>query len=50
MLKGFYEITKEYFLFYLKLVKDINSKYFQLNPYAPCIKNNIIEGDHIDLV
>ena len=38
------------FIIYLKLVKDIKLKHFQMNHYDPSIANNIVEGDQMDLV
>jgi hypothetical protein len=44
MLKALYEMLVTSLLYYKKLVKDIKSIGFILNPYDPCMTNQIIEG------
>jgi hypothetical protein len=43
-------------LFYLKLVADLEAKYFEINPHNPCVANKMIKGKqftvrwHVDAV
>ena len=37
-------------LFYLKFVKNIKSIGFELNPYDPCVANNIVDGAQLTVV
>ena len=44
MLKAMYGLLRSALLFYLKLVQDLQSYGFELNPYDPCVANKMI-GD-----
>ena len=50
MLKTVDGIVNYTLLFHLSLVKNLKSKYLQLNPYDPFVTNNIIEGYQMTLV
>jgi hypothetical protein len=43
--KALYGMMKSAMLFYCKLVADLRSIGFELNPYDPCVANKIIDGD-----
>ena len=37
-------------LFYLNFVKNLKSIGFKLNPYDPCVANNIVDGAQLTVV
>ena len=37
-------------LFYLKLVNNLKSIGFELNPYDPCVANKIVDGAQFTVV
>ncbi len=45
--KAVYGMMKSALLFYRKLVADLTSLGFELNPYDPCVANKIINGKQI---
>lgn len=45
--KALYGIMKSALLFYQKLVTDLQSIGFILNPYDPCIANKMINGQQM---
>ena len=48
--KAFYGLLRSALLFYRKLVKDLDSYGFQINPYDPCVANNIINNNQMTLL
>ena len=42
-LNALYEIMKAALLLYIKFVANLKSVGFQLNPYNPCVANNIVD-------
>jgi hypothetical protein len=44
LLKALYGTLQASFLFYKKLKKDLESLGFKINPYDPCVANQIIDG------
>ena len=50
LLKALYGCLQSALLFYKKLVKDLLSKGFMLNPYDPCVANKDIEGSQFTVV
>ena len=49
-LNSLYVIIKAALLFYPKFVKNLKSIGFELNPYDPCVANNIVDGAQLTLV
>ena len=49
-LNSLYSIMKAALLFYLKLVKNLKSIGFVLNPYDPCVANKIFDGTQLTVV
>ena len=49
-LNDLYGIMKAALLFYLKFVKNLKSIGFVLNPYDPCVANNIVDGAQLTVV
>jgi hypothetical protein len=49
-LKAVYGTLRAALLFYKKLVKDLKSIGFELNPYDPCVANKIINGKQFTIV
>ncbi len=45
--KALYGMMKSALLFYQKLVTDLQSIGFILNPYDPCIANKMINGQQM---
>jgi hypothetical protein len=45
--KALYGMMKSALLFYRKLVADLRSIGFELNPYDPCITNKIIDSEQV---
>jgi hypothetical protein len=48
--KALYGCLRSALLFYLKLVGDIESQGFALNPYDPCVANKVINGTKFTVV
>ncbi len=44
MQKALYGLLRSALLFYRKLVGDLESDGFELNPYDPCVANKVIDG------
>ena len=44
MQKAIYGLLRSALLFYTKLVSDLESNGFKLNPYDPCVANKMIDG------
>jgi hypothetical protein len=44
MQKALYGLLRSALLFYKKLVVDLESDGFVLNPYAPCVANKVVDG------
>ncbi len=40
--EALYGLLKSYLLFYKKLVAELESMEFELNPYDPCIANHMV--------
>ena len=49
-LKAIYGTLKAALLFYKKLVKDLKSIGFEVNPYDPCVANKMINGKQCTVV
>ncbi len=47
--KAVYGMMKSALLFYCKLVADLTSLGFKINPYKPCVVNKIINGKQITI-
>jgi hypothetical protein len=47
--KALYGIMKSALLFYQKLVLELKSMGFVVNPYDPCIANKIVDGHQLTL-
>ncbi len=47
--KALYSIMKSELLFYCKLVADLCSIRFELNPYDPCVTNTMIDGHQMTI-
>ena len=47
--KAVYGMMKSALLFYRKLVADLTSLGFEINPYNPCVANKIINGKQITI-
>ena len=47
--KAVYGMMKSALQFYCKLVADITSLGFEINPYDPCVANKIINGKQITI-
>ena len=43
LLKALYGLMQASLMFYQKLLKDLESKGFEVNPYDPCATNKIIK-------
>ncbi len=44
MQKAMYGLLRSALLFYWKLVEDLESNGFKLNPYDPCVANKTVNG------
>jgi hypothetical protein len=42
--KALYGCLRSALTFYLKLVKDLETEGYELNPYDPCVANKIVAG------
>ena len=49
-LNALYRIMKAALLFYIKFFANLKSVGFQLNPYDPCVENNIVDGTQLTVV
>ena len=49
-LNALYGIMKAALLFYIKFVENLKSIRFQLNPYYPCVENNIVDSAQLTVV
>ena len=49
-LNALYGIMKLSLLFYIKFFENLKSIGFQLNPYDPCVENNIVYGAQLTVV
>ena len=49
-LNALYGIMKAALLFYIKFFANLKSVGFQLNPYNPCVENNIVDGAQLTFV
>jgi hypothetical protein len=47
--KALYGMMKSALLFYRKLVADLRSIGFELNPYDPCVANKVIDGEQMTI-
>jgi hypothetical protein len=47
--KALYGMMKSALLFYCKLVADLRSIRFELNPYDPCVTNKMIDGQQMTI-
>jgi hypothetical protein len=47
--KTFYGMMKSALLFYHKLVADLLSIGFEINPYDPCVANKIVNGKQLTI-
>ena len=47
--KAVYGMMKSALLFYRKLVADLTSIGFDINPYDPCVANKIIDGKQLTI-
>jgi hypothetical protein len=47
--KALYGVMKSALLFYQKLVSELKSMGFGVNPYDPCIANKIVDGHQLTL-
>mmetsp|Transcript_35469 Transcript_35469/g.82303 ORF Transcript_35469/g.82303 Transcript_35469/m.82303 type:complete len:122 (+) Transcript_35469:4603-4968(+) len=47
--KALYSCLKSALLFYKKLVPDIKSIGFNLNPYDPCVANKVVNGKQLTI-
>jgi hypothetical protein len=47
MQKAIYGLLRSALLFYRKLVADLESTGFIINPYDPCIANKVINGEQM---
>ncbi len=47
--KAQYGMMKSFLLFYQKLVSELKSMGFGVNPYDPCIANKIVDGHQLTL-
>ena len=43
-------MLKSALLFYKKLKKDLESEEFTINPYNPCVTNNMINGSQMMII
>ena len=48
--KALYGMLKSALLFYKKLMKDLKSVGFTINPYGPCVANKMVGGKQITVV
>ena len=48
--KAIYGLLKSALLFYLKLVGDLETYGFIINPYDPCVANMIVTGSQLTVV
>ena len=48
--KALYGLLHSVLLLYMKLLKDIEAYGFHINPYIPCVANNIIKEKQMTLV
>jgi hypothetical protein len=48
--KALFGCLRSALFFNKKIVKDLESKYFELNPYDPCFANRIKEGKQFTVV
>ena len=44
MLKAMYGLLRSALLFHLKLVEDLKSYGFEINPYDPCVATKMVDG------
>ena len=49
-LSALYGIMKAALLFYIKFVKNLKNIGFELNPYDPCVANNIVDDAQLTVV
>ncbi len=49
MEKALYGMMKSALLFYCKLVADLRSIGFELNPYDPCVANKMMDGNQMTI-
>ena len=49
-LNALYRTMKAALIFYNKLVANLKSVGFQLNPYDPCVENKIVDGAQLTFV
>ena len=47
--KALYGMMKSALLFYCKLVADLHSIGFELNPYDPCVANKMVNGHQLTI-
>jgi hypothetical protein len=47
--KALYGCLRSALLFYLKLVEDLESGWFEINPYDPCVANKIVNKKKITI-
>jgi hypothetical protein len=47
--KTLYGCLRSALLFYLKLLGDLEANGFVLNPYDPCVANNMVNGKHFTI-
>ncbi len=45
--KALYRMMKSALLLYRKLVTELKSQGFEINPYDPCVANAIVKGKQI---
>ena len=50
LLKSLYGLMQASLMFYQKLLKDLESKGFVVNPYDPCVANKVINGEQFTIV
>ena len=50
LLKALYGLMEASLLFYKKLLKDLEDKGFETNPYDPCVANKMINGSQFTIV
>jgi hypothetical protein len=48
--KALYECLRSALLFYLKLVKDLETEGYELKPYDPCVANKIVTGTQFTVI
>ena len=50
LLKALYGLMQASLMFYQKLLKDLESKGFVVNPYDPCVANKALNGEQFTIV